>query len=96
MASGGTLGRGTAGTAPDGSWSLNPTGPSVSFTSPVNGASNVTTSATITIIWTAPDGIDPWSLSVTIAGAAAVEGGSFYSGSYAGSIVVDQHGDHHD
>ena len=90
MASGGTLGRGTAGTAPDGSWSLNATGPSVSFTNPVNGASGVTTSATLTIVWTAPDGIDPWSLSVTISGAPAVEGGAFYSGSYAGSISVDQ------
>jgi hypothetical protein len=89
MATGGTLGRGTAGTAPVGSWSDDPTGPSISTFTPANGDLAVPDNATITIVWTAPDGIDPFSLQVTVAGQPAVAGGSFYSGSYGGSISVD-------
>lgn len=87
---GGVLGTGSGGTAPVAAWSLDPTGPSIFSIYPANGATSIPNNATVIIVWTAPDGIDPWSLSVTLAGLPAVAGGQFYSGSYGGSIVVDQ------
>jgi hypothetical protein len=89
LAEGGTLGRGTGGTAPVGSWSLGTTTPVLESSTPANGATGVPDTASVVLVWTVPDGIDPYSLQVTIAGQPAVAGGAFYSGSYGGSIVLD-------
>ena len=81
-------GRESYGQGPYGAQSFDTTGPSLVSVTPADTTRNISLSATVSFVLTAPDGLDPWSLSLTLAGLPAIAAGAFLTG-YSGSIIFD-------
>jgi hypothetical protein len=83
---GGTYGLDLYGNGPYGSRAFDATLPAISNLVPANGTSGFADTSAITFSLSSPSDLDPWSLTVSVQGVAAIAGGDFLS-TYSGSIV---------